>query len=139
MSRTSGSVPRRLGLIFLASAVVVALWTVWLSYDLPSRSLAAHWDVAWGGFDVMLAVALGATGVSTIRNSPWLFGSAICAATLLSVDAWFDCLTANGHRQVILALAQAVFLELPLALACLYVATRETRVLSSKASLFEKK
>ena len=117
-------------------AAVLALWTVWLTFTLPSRHVSPHWDVAWGGFDVMLAILLGITGVATIRNSPWLFGSAVCAATLLTVDAWFDILTARGGHQVVVAIVQAVFLELPLAAACLFVATREKRVLSSRASLF---
>lgn len=131
--------PRWLGLSFLAFAAVLALWTVWLTYHLPSRHLSAHWDVAWGGFDVMLAFALAATGVAAIRGSPWLFGAAVSAATLLSVDAWFDMLTAFGHQQVMTAVLQAVFVEMPLAAACLYVATREKRNLSSTRPWLEPK
>lgn len=122
---------------FLGLAAVLALWTVWLTYHLPSRHLSAHWDVAWGGFDVMLAIALAATGVAAIRGSPWLFGSAVSAATLLAVDAWFDILTAFGHEQVMTAIIQAAFVEMPLAIACLFVATREKRNLSSTRSVLE--
>jgi len=111
-------------MIFLVSAGVLALWTVWLTYDLPSRHLSTHWDVAWAGIDVMLAIALGATGLATVKNFPWLLGSAVCAATLLTVDAWFDCLTANGAHEVVVSVLQAVFVELPLAAACLYTAVR---------------
>jgi hypothetical protein len=118
------ALPRWLGMIFLASAGALALWTVWLTFDLPSRHLSPHWDVAWGGIDVMLALALGATGIATVRDYPWLLGAAVCAATLLTVDAWFDCLTANGGHELVISLVQAVFIELPLAAACLYAAVR---------------
>jgi hypothetical protein len=133
------SLPRWVGPIFLLSAAVLGLWTVWLTFNLPSRHVSPHWDVAWGGFDVMLAIALVIAGVATIRNSPWLFGSAVCAATLLTIDAWFDILTARGQHEVITAIIQAAFLELPLAAACLYVATREKRILSSRGRLFPTK
>jgi hypothetical protein len=33
-------------------------WALWLGYSLPSRQVAHHWDLAWAGFDVVLAAAL---------------------------------------------------------------------------------
>lgn len=127
--------PRRptwLGLVFLLIATMLALWTVWLTHNLPRRHLAAHWNLAWGGFDIGLTIALALTGVAVIRRSTWLMAAAVCASTLLVVDAWFDILTSNGHHQVMVAVASALFLELPLAGACLFVAFREKRILSQR-------
>ena len=124
--------PTWVGYVFLFIATVLAAWTVWVTHNLPRRQLAAHWNVAWAGFDVMLTIALALTGIAAIRRSPWLLGAAACASTLLVVDAWFDILTANGHHQVMVAVAAAVFLELPLAAGCLYIAMREKRVLAPR-------
>lgn len=120
-------VPRRppIAPVFLtATAVFLALWTAWLASSLPSRYLSQHWNVAWVGFDIALAAALGLTGIAALRRAPWLDRAAVAAATLLSTDAWFDTVTSRGASAVALATVEAVAVELPVALLCIWVAGR---------------
>jgi hypothetical protein len=108
--------PPLLGLIALA----LVPWAIWLTTVLPSHEVAEHWDLAWGGLDLMLAAALLATAVSAWRCGPLLQACAASAGTLLVVDAWFDLLTSNGH-DLIYAVVLAVVAELPLAAVCIWI------------------
>jgi ABC-type molybdenum transport system ATPase subunit/photorepair protein PhrA len=51
-----------------------------------------------------------------------LQGVAAAAATLLICDAWFDILSSTSRNELFTALTLAVFVELPVAAACLFVA-----------------
>jgi hypothetical protein len=95
-------------------------WAIWLTTVLPSHEVAEHWDLAWGGFDLLLAAALLATAVSAWRASPLLEAAAACTGTLLVVDAWFDLLT-SSDSDLIYAIVLAVVAELPLAALCLWI------------------
>jgi len=79
------------------TALVLVPWTIWLATTLPSHEVAEHWDVAWAGFDAMLAAALLATALSAWHDGRFLQACAACAGTLLVVDAWFDLLTSSGR------------------------------------------
>jgi hypothetical protein len=107
-----------LGLALVAVALVP--WTIWLTTELPSHEHVEHWDLAWGGLDLMLAAALAATAFSVWRRSPFLEACAASTATLLVVDAWFDLLTARGH-DFAWAIVLAAIAELPLAAFCLWI------------------
>jgi hypothetical protein len=107
--------------LFAVGAVVLLPTIVLLVVVLPSTHQSEHWDVAWSGFDVMLALMLLAVAVTAWRRSAWLEAAAAAAATLLFVDAWFDVLTASSRSELIVALVEAVFVELPLALLCLWL------------------
>ncbi len=109
-------VPLLLALIALA----LVPWAIWLTTVLPSHEVAEHWDLAWGGFDLLLAAALLATAVAAWRASPLLEAGAACTGTLLVVDAWFDLLTSGG-RDLTYAIVLAVVAELPLAALCLWI------------------
>jgi hypothetical protein len=108
--------------LFALAAVVLVPAVVLLVVFLPSTHRSAHWDIAWSGFDVVLALLLLAVAITAWRRSPWLEGAATAAATLLFVDAWFDVLTSSTRAELIVALIEAVFVELPLALLCLLLA-----------------
>lgn len=108
--------------LFALAAVVLVPTVVLLLVVLPSTHRSEHWDIAWGGFDIVLALLLLAVAVTAWRRSPWLEGAATAAATLLFVDAWFDVLTSSTRGELVLALVEAVFVELPLALLCLLLA-----------------
>jgi hypothetical protein len=108
--------------IFGLAAVLLLPWIVLLAVALPSSHEAAHWDVAWAGFDVMLALLLLTVAITAWRRSPWLEGAATAAATLLFVDAWFDVLTSSTQTELVIALGEAVVVELPLAVICLLIA-----------------
>ena len=108
--------------VFGLAAAILVPTVVFLLILLPSKHQAEHWDVAWGGFDVMLAFILLAVAVTAWRGSAWLEAAAAAAAALLIVDAWFDVLTASTGSELVVALIEAVLVELPLALVCLWLA-----------------
>jgi hypothetical protein len=108
-------------LLALGTAVLV-LWTLVLAYRLPAEHTSRHWDVAWVGFDIALAAALGATGWSIARRASWAPSAGAVAATLLLCDAWFDTVLANGHGEQVEAALEAGLVEVPLALFCVWFA-----------------
>jgi hypothetical protein len=124
-----------IGVLFAAAALVLVPWVVFLARDLPSDHRSAHWDVAWAGFDVALALLLVGVATAAWRRSPWLEGAATAAATLLFVDAWFDILTASTRSEVIMAVLEAALVELPIAVFCLLLARSVERRLAAAASL----
>ena len=115
---------------FVLGGVAVALlpWTFWLSIALPASHLAERWDVAWVGFDLMLAGTLAATALAAARRSPLLPVGATAAGVLLVVDAWFDVITSDSGKELGMALAMALLCELPLAAFCFWVARDGERV-----------
>ena len=107
---------------FLAAALVLVPWSGWLVISLPCRYLSHHWGIAWAGFDGGLALALGLTGLALVRRAPWLDRAAVAAGTLLAADAWFDVVTSRAAAAVALATVEALSIELPVALLCIWVA-----------------
>jgi len=114
--------PRWVVPLFALAALFLVPWVLILVHVLPSKHRAAHWDIAWAGFDLALALLLLSVAVAAWRRSPWLEGAATAAATLLFVDAWFDVLTSSTRTDRFVALGEAVFVELPLAVVCLLLA-----------------
>jgi len=119
------------GVLFAAAALVLVPWVVLLVRALPSHHRSAHWDVAWGGFDIALALLLVGVAVAAWRRSPWLEGAATAAATLLFVDAWFDVLTASSRSEFVVAIVEAAVVELPIAVVCLLLARSVERRLAA--------
>ena len=89
---------------------------------LPGHYVANHWQLAWGGFDLGLGLALAATAVLVARRSPFAEVTATITGTLLCCDAWFDVLTARGLADSAQAVISAVLIELPLAALCFWMA-----------------
>jgi hypothetical protein len=116
--------------LFGLAALLLVPWVVLLVFELPSAHRSAHWDIAWAGFDVGLASLLLAVALAAWRRSPWLEGAATAAATLLFVDAWFDVLTSSTQAEFAMSIAEAVLVELPLAILCLRLARDVERRLS---------
>ena len=114
--------PRWVVPLFGLAALLLLPWVVLLVAALPSAHRAAHWDIAWAGFDVGLALLLLTVAVAAWRRSPWLEGAATATATLLLVDAWFDVLTSSTRAELVVAVTEAAFVELPLAVLCLLLA-----------------
>jgi hypothetical protein len=123
-------VPWWLPRLFLIFGLALAPWIIWLLVSLPSQEVAAHWEIAWGGFDVALAALLVATAVTLTRRSPLAEIFAAMAAAFLFCDAWFDVMTSRGTPTVIVAILEAVFVELPLAVTCLWIALNVERVVA---------
>jgi len=119
-------VPRWVPYLFavLSLALVPGIARVFASA--PPLHLAMHWRLAWGGFDVALAVLLAATGLALFRRSALAEVLAAMTATLLCCDAWLDVLSSVGHGRsaTVAAIGEAVFAELPLAALFAWVAAR---------------
>lgn len=111
-----------LPLLFASAALVLVPWIGLLVVSLPCHYSARHWGIAWAGFDAGLALALGLTACAALRRAPWLDRAAVAAGTLLIADAWFDVVTARSTDAIALALTEALAIELPLALLCIWVA-----------------
>ncbi|MFL5953200.1 MAG: hypothetical protein ACJ76I_03720 [Gaiellaceae bacterium] len=116
--------------LFALAGVVLVPWVLFLVSTLPSTHASAHWDIAWAGFDVALAVLLLCVAFAAWRRSPWLEGVATAAAALLLVDAWFDILTSSSRMELGVSIGEAALVEVPLALACLLLARDAERVLA---------
>ncbi|MDP9284489.1 MAG: hypothetical protein M3P41_06000 [Actinomycetota bacterium] len=114
--------PRWAAPLFAVAALLLIPWVVVLARMLPSAHRSAHWDIAWTGFDIVLALLLLAVALAAWHSSAWLPATATAAATLLFVDAWFDVLTASTRTEVLVATTEAVLVEVPLALLCLLLA-----------------
>jgi hypothetical protein len=127
-----GSPPRWVVPLFGLAALLLVPWVVLLVAALPSTHRAVHWDVAWAGFDVALALLLLTVAVAAWRRSSWLEGAATATATLLFVDAWFDVLTSSTRAEFLVSIGEAAFVELPLAILCLLLARDAGRRLRVK-------
>ena len=115
--------------------VVVALalgpWTLYLTYTLPARHVTRHWDLAWIGFDIVLAGSFAVTGWCAYRATKWLAPAAAVTGTMLLCDAWFDVVTSTGPGERVEALLEAGFAEVPLAALCAYIVWDTERFTSS--------
>ena len=103
-------------------ALVLIPWIALLFATLPRHYVVNHWPLAWGGFDVLLGVALATTGVLVARRSPYAEVTATVTGTLLFCDAWFDVLTSRGSSDVAQAVVSAVLVDLPIAAVCFWMA-----------------
>lgn len=107
---------RRLSLELLWTCTAFLLpWSIYLMISLPRTYSTRHYDLAWGGFDVLELLALGATAYFGLRRRQAIIGAALAAATMLICDAWFDIALDLGTPGIWGALAAAAFVELPLA------------------------
>ena len=117
-------VPRWTGWAMLGGGVLMLPWVAGLAVVLPERAEAAHYSAAWVGFDLALCALLVRTGWLAQHGREHIELSAAMTGTLLMVDAWFDVVTANDRGDLLVALALALFAELPMAAFCLWIAGR---------------
>lgn len=122
--RPTRVVPRWAGWLVIAAGVVMLPWIAGLSFVLPTSHEAAHYDASWIGFDLGLCAMLLRTGWLAQKGREHIELSAAMTGTLLLVDAWFDVVTADSRSELTLALALALFGELPLAAFFLWIAGR---------------
>lgn len=106
----------------LLCTLILIPWSAFLFFTLPRDYTANHWEIAWGGFDVGLAIALAATAFAVARRSPVAEVTATITGTLLCCDVWFDLLTSRGGSDLAQAAASAVLVEIPLAALCFWMA-----------------
>jgi hypothetical protein len=122
--RPTRVVPRWIGWLVIAAGAVMLPWITGLAFVLPTRHEAAHYGASWIGFDLALCGMLIRTGWLAQKGREHLELSAAMTGTLLLVDAWFDVVTADSHRELAIAVLLAAFGELPLAAFCLWIASR---------------
>jgi hypothetical protein len=114
---------RRLAIVLFGVAGVALLpWTVWLSSSLPPHHLTENWDLAWSGFDSVLALSFLLTAFAAWHRHSSLPPAASATGALLVADAWFDIVLESRSNDLELAIIEAVLAELPLALVCFWVA-----------------
>jgi hypothetical protein len=130
--------PRWVTLLLGLVAVGLVPWTLYLTFTLPSRHVTFHYDLAWIGFDVALAVSFAATAWATFRGSRWLVALAAVTATMLCCDAWFDVVTSHGGSEIGEAVAEAVLAELPLAAVCAFIVYDAETFLAATVTRFRR-
>lgn len=125
LSRPRGAaISGRAGTALLVLGLVMVPWIVYLHTDLPAAVHAEHWDWAWTGLDAIEALGLITSGLLLRRGDTRVSLTAMVVATLLSVDAWFDTMTAAPGADLAMALVMAVCVEIPLAVTCAVLAWR---------------
>jgi hypothetical protein len=123
------------GWTLAALAALMVPWTAYLFVVLPRTAPAAHFDLAWGGFDLALLVLLALTGWAAVRRRRWLGAVAGASAALLAADAWFDVVTAPTRGDRWVALAMAALVELPLAVVCGWLAVSGQELVDRRLSV----
>jgi hypothetical protein len=131
-------VVRWTGPMFALFAVILLPWTVYLGLTLPTRQVSPNYDAAWAGFDVLLLGSLAATAYAALRRSRYLSTVAAATATLLVVDAWFDCMTTPGP-QLWQSLALCFLVELPLAGLCLWLSYHTHQIAERRIVLLRRR
>lgn len=100
-------------------------WCVYLAMTLPATALASNWSIAWVGFDIALAVVAAATAWFAHRGDVRAGVTALAAAVMLVMDAWFDAMTAGAG--LVMSLGLAFGLNLPLAAGAAWYSRRTLR------------
>ena len=118
------NIGRGVGWFLGLTAAGLVPWTLWLTYTLPARHVTHHYDVAWVGFDIVLASALAATAWAIVHGTTLFVPLAAATAAMLLCDAWFDVVTSWGSGELLEAVLEAGLAELPLAALCGFVALR---------------
>ena len=112
---------RQMAWVYAAAGVFLVPWIVFLAVTLPRRDIDSHYDLAWVGFDLLLAFVVIRTAWYAFHIDPRVQIPAVATATLLIVDAWFDVTTSSNRNQVLEAAVMAVCFEIPGALFSLYL------------------
>jgi hypothetical protein len=131
-------VPRWVARVLALVAVALVPWILYLTFTLPSRHVTFHYDLAWTGFDVGLAVSFGATAWGVLRGSQWLVPLAAVTGTMLVCDAWFDVVTSQPGTELLEAVAEAALAELPLAAVCGLIVYDAETFLASTVTRFRR-
>jgi hypothetical protein len=112
--------------VALAVGSFLVPWSVVLGMTLPASTFVPNWSLAWMGLDLAEAVAALLTAWLLRRGSPRASIPAMAAAGLLFADAWFDVCTSSAGTARLLAVGEAVLVELPLAAAAVWLAVTLT-------------
>ena len=122
---------------FALFSLVMLPWIAYIALSLPSRQLSPNYDIAWAGFDVLLAVGLGSSGYFALRRSRYLSAAAAATSALLVVDAWFDCMTTPASSRWE-SIAFCFLVELPLAALCLWLSYHTEQVAAQRIRILQR-
>lgn len=126
------------GPLFALFAVILLPWIAYIAISLPARQLSPNYDLAWAGFDVLLAGGLASTAYFALRRSRYLSTASTATATLLLVDAWFDCMTTPGDARVE-SITLCFIIELPLAAVCLWLSYHAHQIAERRIVLLQRR
>ncbi len=126
------------GPLFALFAVILLPWIAYIAISLPARQLSPNYDLAWAGFDVLLAGGLASTAYFALRRSRYLSIASTATATLLLVDAWFDCMTTPGDARVE-SITLCFIIELPLAAVCLWLSYHTHQIAERRIVLLQRR
>jgi hypothetical protein len=136
---TDGSrIVRWTGPLFALFAVIMLPWIAYIAISLPARQLSPNYDIAWAGFDVLLAAGLASTAYFALRRSRYLSTASAGTAALLLVDAWFDCMTTPGGARV-QSIVLCFIIELPLAAICLWLSYHTHQIAERRIVLLQRR
>ncbi len=130
--------PRWVAAVLFGLAILLVPWILYLTFTLPARHVTVHYDLAWVGFDVGLALTFAATAWAVVRGSHWLVPFAAVTATMLCCDAWFDVTTSRPGTELLEAIAQAAVAELPLAALCAFIVYDAEQFLAATVTRFRR-
>ena len=117
--RSASRSTRRRALIIAITALGALLlipWTVYLNDSLPAKITSHGWRLAWVGYDVGLTLIFALTAWLVLHRRQLSVILLTIAATLLTVDAWFDVTLSWSTNEQGASLLTAVILEIPIAL-----------------------
>lgn len=117
---------------FACAAVALVPWIVLLAFGLPDHLRVRNWATAWVGLDVLLFVAIALTAWLAYRRDLRYGLTAAVTGAICVVDTWFDVTTSTG-KGFWIAVALAVLVEVPFAVACGWLALRAYRLAVTRA------
>lgn len=122
--------PRPLVLLIGSGGALVLLpWIAYLTATLPLTAHVGAWRVAWVGYDVGLVAALATVGHLARHRRQLVTIALTVAATLLTVDAWFDVTLSWGTADQATSFVTAALVELPVAALLIGVALMMLRMM----------
>lgn len=128
---------RWVGPMFALFSVVLVPWIVYIALSLPSRRLSPNYDIAWAGFDVLLASGLASSAYFALRRSRYLSAAAAATSALLVVDAWFDCMTTPASARWE-SIALCFIAELPLAALCMWLSYHTEQIAERRILILQR-
>jgi hypothetical protein len=113
-----------LATLYAVGGVLLVPWVGVLIEQLHGQAGKRSFDSSWVGLDVLEAVCLLTVAFLMSRRHRATSPAAAATAAILSMDAWFDTMSAAPQLPYAEALAMACFAELPLAALLAWTAWR---------------
>lgn len=108
--------------LFVAGAVLLTPWAVAIYMLLPSTMVVERFDLAWAGFDVIVALTMVVAAWALARRSRVMPIATSAVGALLLVDGWFDIALSGGGQELAVSIALFCLVEAPLAVGSLWLA-----------------